>query len=72
MILCNVASLKVEALNQACQTQTASRAANETKTAERDAKLKKKILTGPHFKNLVLENDLILFYNFFSILKTIF
>jgi hypothetical protein len=46
-------------LDQACQTQTASRAENETKTVERAAKLKK-IITGPHIKNLVLENDLIL------------
>ena len=57
-------SFMANPLDQACQTQTASRAANETKTAERDAKLKKKILTGPHFKNLVLENDLIMLYNF--------
>jgi len=28
-------------LNQACQTQTASRATNETKTAERAAKFEK-------------------------------
>ncbi len=55
--------MKKVALTQACQTQTTSRAANGTKTAERAAKLQKKIQSGLHYINLQLVNDLRLLYN---------
>jgi hypothetical protein len=51
--------LKTYGLKQACQTQTTSRAAKETKIPEGAAKIATKIQSSPYFKKLELEIELI-------------
>jgi len=46
----------IDLLDQACQTQTTSRATNSTKTDKRAAKVFKKSLLGQILQNIMIEN----------------